>query len=337
MQPKNLKKSFTLGLSAVVVTSSLVVPQTTLANKEDVGTLIGGVVGAIIGSQAGSDKNQERNAFIGAIIGGVIGNRIGADMDERDRQALAEAQRRALESENEQEQITWQGSDYGSRTGARGSITTIRSGTHRRTNQLCREYESVITTRRATERVRGIACLNNRGQWYEVQSREVTFENLDQGASLPAPLPAAGGVLPGADTLGPVPPGYRNAMANSAEVNIVSISRRNGGEFIEIELDGRTQLDRIDLQVLSGNLKVHRTLLHSTRGQIFTSSQLRGLQRLQRGEVVSSEQLRGVGSIRKIQIQVESMGSTADMRIFLFNRSEKVQMRNVQRNNVQKL
>ena len=59
--------------------------------KQQAGTVIGAVVGGVIGSQIGGSTGARIAAGIaGSLIGGFVGGAIGAQLDEADRQALAE-------------------------------------------------------------------------------------------------------------------------------------------------------------------------------------------------------------------------------------------------------
>lgn len=169
------RKFLSFGLVAAMLTTS--VSFNALADKEDTGAIVGAIVGGILGNQVGKGNGKTVATGLGIILGAVVGADIGKQLDENDRRALAEAQRDAF-LRPIGERTEWDGYRYGSRTGARGNFRTTREG-YLRTNsrEICREYESVIVTRRKTETKTGIACSRADGSWREVNSSEVVFRD----------------------------------------------------------------------------------------------------------------------------------------------------------------
>lgn len=138
----------------------------------DVGTIIGGVIGGLIGSQVG--EGDAAATIIGVIAGGLIGREVGRSLDDSDRRAYADAQRRCL-SGSPGQRVTWYGSSYGSRTGAYGEFAVLREGRHYSYSSVCREYESVVIAGGRRDSQRGYTCQNSDGSWVEVRQSEVVF------------------------------------------------------------------------------------------------------------------------------------------------------------------
>lgn len=100
-------------------------------SKQGAGTVIGAVGGALLGSQIGGGSGRKIAMLAGAVAGGALGNWIGANLDERDRQALAVRTRQALE--------TGQAVDWKSgHSGATATITPIATRTVSRDSTIIR-------------------------------------------------------------------------------------------------------------------------------------------------------------------------------------------------------
>jgi surface antigen len=160
----------------VVATMGSSIMSVAKADQEGAGVIIGGVLGGLIGNKVGKGGGREGATIIGAIAGAVIGAKIGRDMDRADRRALEEAQLNSLQGSLNQ-RVSWDGLNYGSRTGYRGEFVTLREGRHIRSGLVCREYESVIIQGARTEVTRGSACRRPNGSWSEVTTTEVTYDN----------------------------------------------------------------------------------------------------------------------------------------------------------------
>ena len=160
-----------------IIISSLLVTSFTqsvaFADKQDLGTLLGGALGGLLGNELVDGKVVP--TIIGVVGGAVIGNQLGKALDDRDRLAYADAQRVALEG-RVNDRHSWDGSMRGSRSGARGEIIILREGRSlRQQSTTCREYQSVINVGRRQEVNKGIACRRSDGSWYEVKEQEVSF------------------------------------------------------------------------------------------------------------------------------------------------------------------
>ncbi len=167
-----MKKNLVVGL---LIGTTLVQSNVAFAgNKTIFGGVIGAVVGGVVGSQFGSGGGKTAATIVGAVAGSLIGGVIGNEMEEADRRACIDAQRRALQG-GMGSRTDWDGGRYGSRSGVRGYITTTREGYNNRTGEYCREYSSVIYGRNRTEETREIACTRRDGSWYQVREREVRF------------------------------------------------------------------------------------------------------------------------------------------------------------------
>ncbi|MCK6599151.1 MAG: hypothetical protein L6Q37_12365 [Bdellovibrionaceae bacterium] len=171
-------------LTGIYITTSAHVA---LADKQDTGAIVGAIIGGVIGNSSTKGKDKGIATGIGMIIGAVIGSELGRELDEADRQAMAEAQRRAFERPFG-ESVTWDGSQYGSRTRNRGEFRTLREGRELRNQSICREYESVVITPRQRIVNKGIACSNPSGRWIETDSRYVNF-NTSRDEYRPTPRP----------------------------------------------------------------------------------------------------------------------------------------------------
>lgn len=169
----NLKNQTLLVCSFFLTMSSA---EIALAKKSDAGAIAGAIIGGIIGNELGGKDDKGLTTGLGIIVGAVIGNEIGRELDESDRRAMAEAQRRAFERPYG-ERVSWDGSNYGSRTRAHGEFRTIRQGHMRNSSVICREYESVIITSRKTTVKKGIACSQTNGRWLESRYEDVDFND----------------------------------------------------------------------------------------------------------------------------------------------------------------
>lgn len=140
-------------------------------NKGQVGAVVGGVVGGVVGNQLGGGLG----AIVGVIAGAAIGNSVGKSLDRADQQALQNAQQQALYAPVGTP-VSWDGAQYGSRTGARGRFETTRRGRYVRDERIeCRSYRSEIYGGGRSEVRSGTTCRNVNGGWNEVNSSEVRY------------------------------------------------------------------------------------------------------------------------------------------------------------------
>jgi surface antigen len=97
-------------------------------NKENIGTLVGAAAGVLVGSQIGSGSGRTAAMIAGALAGGYLGKTIGANLDERDRQALALQTQQALQHVQDGQSSQW----VSSHSGASATITPVKSETVQR-------------------------------------------------------------------------------------------------------------------------------------------------------------------------------------------------------------
>lgn len=307
-----MNKKLILGtiVAATIVQNSSVA----WADKQAIGNIIGGIIGGAIGSQIGGGSGNKAAIVIGAIAGTMIGGKVGRDMDEADRRAFDEAQRRALRGRVGQRE-DWRGRDYGSRSGASGSFTTVREGYNNRTGEYCREYHSVIQLRHSVEETRGIACSRRDGSWYETHSSEVRFDN-DRGGhhggrhNNPPPRHTPPRYQPPQPTP-PPPPSYGHSRYQST-AQLSQVTRRTGGEWFRISLYRPISLTQIQMVAYNAGLTIHETWVYLANGQRHQIQSL-GTQRLYAGGSAASEDLSYLRTVQVIDVRVESMGGVADI------------------------
>ncbi len=133
------------------------------ANKENVGTLLGGIGGAVLGAQFGKGAGQLVGVAAGALAGAYLGNQIGSSLDKADRVQMEQASSRASTAPIGQ-QISWRNPDSGNS----GTITPTREGTSQ-AGEYCREYQQSVTVGGKTEQAYGTACRQPDGSWRVVQ------------------------------------------------------------------------------------------------------------------------------------------------------------------------
>lgn len=126
------------------------------ADKQTVGTGVGGVVGGVMGAHVGDGTGRTAAIIGGTLLGAIIGGKIGADMDELDRRRAADT----LESYPTGRTRAWHNPD----TGAEYEFTPTRTY-HSSADQPCRDYEMDVYMDGHREQVTGTACRNSRGEW----------------------------------------------------------------------------------------------------------------------------------------------------------------------------
>ncbi|AFY00690.1 beta-sandwich domain-containing protein [Bdellovibrio bacteriovorus] len=306
-----MKKNLVLG--SVIVASLVQYTSPAFANKEVIGGIIGGIIGGGIGTQIGKGNGNKAAIIIGAVAGTLIGSKVGKDLDEADRQALAEAQRRSLQ-DNIGSRRDWDGRSYGSRTGARGSFTSTREGYNNRTGEYCREYTSIIYMRDRTEETRGYACSRRDGSWYEVKETEVRFNGRGNGGGggrhnnepiRPTPAPTR-------PTPPPAPGGqYGHGYEGTAQIS--QITRRTGGEWFRVTLRYPIALDRIEIRGLAAGVKIHDTTVYTESNRRIQVRELTNTGTVYAGDTAISENLNLRERVQVIDIRAESMGGVADV------------------------
>lgn len=146
-------------IAPVVIIGLAVSACTPGREKEEAGTLVGAGAGAAIGSLIGHGGGNVAAIAIGGLLGGYAGNRIGAQLDERDQLAAAQAGQQALAAPMGQT-ITWNNPD----SGHSGTVTPVRDGTDS-TGAYCREYQQTIVVGGQTQQAYGTACRQPNGDW----------------------------------------------------------------------------------------------------------------------------------------------------------------------------
>jgi surface antigen len=84
------------------------------ANKENIGTVLGGAAGVLIGSRIGAGGGRTAAMLLGGLAGSLLGKTIGAKMDESDRLALAAQTQQVLNSSKDGQATSWQSNHSGS-------------------------------------------------------------------------------------------------------------------------------------------------------------------------------------------------------------------------------
>lgn len=304
-----MKKKVILGLLLAVTTTQTV--SVAQASNADAGTIIGGVIGGLFGNQFGGGNGKTAATIIGAIVGSSIGNKVGAEMDENDRRALAEAQSRALQGRLNGD-CDWDGRNYGSRSGARGRITSTREGYNQYTGEYCREYSSVIYLNNRTEETTGTACSRRDGSWYEVRQTQVRWNGggMDSGRPgrynpSPAPVPAPAPV--------PVPPPAPVQSNRGTSVQVSAISRRSGGEWVRLSFSRPVYVQQLEVRALSAGVAVHAATVYTTSGRQFAVREFNETPTFYAGDKALSEVFNFGGQVTTVDLRLESMGGNADV------------------------
>lgn len=305
-----MKKNLVLG--SVIIASLVQYASPAFADKETIGGIIGGIIGGGIGTQIGKGNGNKAAIIIGAIAGTMIGSKVGKDLDEADRRALAEAQRRSLEDRLGSRR-DWDGRNYGSRTGARGSFTSTREGYNNRTGEYCREYTSVIYLRDRTEETRGVACSRRDGSWYEVRETEVRFGGRDNGGGRHNDGPIRPTPSQPTRPTPPLPPPGQNGRGYEGSVQISQVTRRTGGEWVRVTLRYPVTLERIEVRALSAGVKIHEAMVYTASNQPVRINYLSNTRTIYAGQSEVSENLNIRERIQVIDLRVESMGGYADI------------------------
>lgn len=128
--------------------------------RQTLGTLLGAGAGAAIGSQIGSGRGQLAAVAVGTLLGAVIGSELGAALDAQDRQLASRAETQA-HSAPIGEPIEWSNPD----SGHHGTVTAIRDGREKDTNDYCREYQTDVVVSGRVETAYGTACQRPNGDW----------------------------------------------------------------------------------------------------------------------------------------------------------------------------
>jgi surface antigen len=145
------------------VTLSLVACEDT-GPKQGLGTLLGAGGGALLGSQLGHGRGTLVGVGAGALLGALIGSEVGKSLDKADRDHMALANQRALETLPPGQSLPWRNPDS-------GNSGTVTPKAYFRTENggYCREFQQTITVGGQTQQGYGTACRQSDGSW-KIQS-----------------------------------------------------------------------------------------------------------------------------------------------------------------------
>ena len=301
-----MKKNLVIG--SIVVSSLVQFTSPAQASRESDSRVVGAIIGGIIGSQIGEGQGKKAATIIGTIAGAIMGGDVGRDLDREDRRAVEDCHSRAIRGElNRREE--WNGRDFGSRSGARGSIVATREGIHLRTNERCREYVSEVYVYGRREETRGFSCVRRDGSSYDVRETEVDFRRgfgRDERVRPPRYPDNPNRPLP------PLPPPVRSEYEGSVRVD--QITRKTGGEWIRVSLYTPVSLQRLEVQLLSAGLKIHEASLYTESGRRISIRELSPTPTFYAGSRAVSENLNlGRERVQVIDIRAESMGGYASV------------------------
>lgn len=328
-----MKKQTLLGTLIAAAVMQSAAPA--FADSQAIGNIIGGVIGGVIGSQVGGGNGKTAATIIGAIAGSLVGGKVGRDLDDNDRRALGDAQRQCL-NDGIGQRVDWDGSRYGSHTGARGSFTTVREGYNYRTGEYCREYQSVIYLQGRNESTSGVACTRADGSWYETRSEEVRYDEAGLASHRPPRYPGPGfghGPGHGPGRPGPIypgpgrpvpppparpvpppppPPGYGQQYTGSVQIN--QVTRQGGGKWYRVSLQQPLSLTKLEIRVLRPNVRIHEASLVTDNGQRFPINELNETPVLGQNATAGAYINRNE-RIVAIDIRAESFGAFSDIAV----------------------
>jgi surface antigen len=133
------------------------------ADKEAIGTLLGGAAGAWAGSTIGKGSGRAVAIAAGTMLGATVGNSIGRSMNELDRIKMREAEQRAY-SAPIGETIVWNNPNSGNS----GTVTPTRDG-RSTAGRYCREFQTEVIVGGKKENAHGVACQQPDGSWKIVE------------------------------------------------------------------------------------------------------------------------------------------------------------------------
>jgi surface antigen len=127
-------------------------------NNTTGGTLLGAAAGGLLGNQFGHGAGKGVATVAGVIAGGLIGHSIGQSLDQADQQALSRSTQTALESNQPNQPLPWQGQN-GSGTITPGAYYQAPDG------RYCREFQQTIVVGGQQQQGYGKACRQPDGTW----------------------------------------------------------------------------------------------------------------------------------------------------------------------------
>ncbi len=138
------------------------------ANKQGVGTVVGGVGGAVAGNAIGRAVGGTNAAILGTVLGGIVGaaagNAIGAELDEADRLRAQQATYNALEAPvygSGGQQISWNSQQN---QGVYGSSQVVDTG-KTAAGYECRRVREVAYVQGREIQQDNVYCRDGQGRW----------------------------------------------------------------------------------------------------------------------------------------------------------------------------
>jgi surface antigen len=146
-----IRKSIAIVLACALFTSACATDGNGPSNRQTTGAVLGAIAGGLLGAALGG-KNRATGAVVGALLGGTLGYGIGSYLDEREREQLALATRKASTGKTGTP-ITWRATKRVTTTGgtttdvvtASGWITPVDEVHTTANGDSCRDVQSVAT------------------------------------------------------------------------------------------------------------------------------------------------------------------------------------------------
>ena len=124
-------------------------------DTDKVGAVLGGAVGGVVGAKVSRPENRPVAIVVGTVLGAVIGAKVGRSLDEADRACMGHA----LELAGERKTVVW----TNPHTGVHYELTPTRNLGDRQ--NPCREFTTRVSSLKASETVKGVACRRGAGDW----------------------------------------------------------------------------------------------------------------------------------------------------------------------------
>jgi surface antigen len=140
----------------LVTGSSLLLAGCAAVPAAGVGAAGGAAAGGAGGAALASSGTQAAAAVGGAALGGIVGHQIGKSIDEAGRQRAAEAEQRALSTN---QPVTWEAPPH-----AAGRVQPIRGYTGADGTD-CREFLDMVNIDGKEETATARACRGQDGNW----------------------------------------------------------------------------------------------------------------------------------------------------------------------------
>ena len=159
MKTLSIKSFLISGAIALTLSSTALLTGCAGASNEQQQAIAGSVIGGAIGHQFGKGDGKHAMTIVGAIVGGMIGGNAGRQLDQRDRQKVAQT----LETTPNYQKVAWNNPD----TNTQYTFTPVNKyeGKVNGSRTQCRDYVMDAWIDGRMQQVKGRACKNNRGQW----------------------------------------------------------------------------------------------------------------------------------------------------------------------------